>query len=618
MTSSRASRRKALKPTETMFKQPGSVEPLRVEDMVIHSGYGKLYLKRLKYRGCPKLSNGNFGRSLPQFPQGVELIDAGRDDFIRECYQILKSGNTNSTLTYFRSLILYLVWVDDSGSAIPKDGYLAWTLIEAYLDWCAQQHKLGRIKFSNYQSRKLGVSWFLRQSNRPQEAKKLPSIRRFEAGAEQNATLDLESELKPTAKALFKSYSALLDHFKQGTVPSKHPLYDESLIEQEASKKGIAGRKLGGRKVAFIHAIGSRHRYNPIVDVAMMLTYMFTGMNANPLSDLMHSDVSFRKVQGGKYILNSVKGRANYQEQDNAIGFSKHAKRFIESWLEVSKEIASGDDSYLFPYFTVDGRVISYSQTGKTPHTGINKLLGHLGLTKVTPSRFRKARSNALFRVTESVYLVAISNNNSMEITARTYAHGTEKEHTSNLSAAMSAKFDIARGKEVATAVEEAKHHHGDILDDYEYQSLRKGQDRSHEARTPTGIRCKDNRQGAASIIKKSLKRVGIDTNEGEAACTDFLACFDCAQHALVTDVDDIWLMLSFKDTLQQLQQTPAINSMPERKYADLFNLVESVLNGFKAKNETNYKLALEKLKDAPHPLYSTIYSLNDLLETFS
>ena len=85
-----------------------------------------------------------------------------------------------------------------------------------------------------------------------------------------------------------------------------------------------------------------------------------------------------------------------------------------------------------------------------------------------------------------------------------------------------------------------------------------------------------------------------------------------------ITDVDDIWLMLSFKETLQQLQQTPAVNSMPERKYTDLFNTVVSVLKGFKDKNESNYSQALEKLKDAPHPLYSTVYSLNDLLEIFA
>lgn len=616
MTNSRTSKRKALQPSESMVRHSGSVEPLRIEDMVIVTSTNTLYFKRLKYIGCPKLSNGDFGKSIPKFKEGVELIDAKRDDFIRECYQLIKGGSISSAYAYFSGLVYYLVWVDDSDVVIPEDGHLAWELIDKYMNWCEQQYRLGLLTHSPFGTRRRAISWLLRQNNRRHDAKKLPSIKRGKTNTE---TLDLETELKPTVKALFSAYFSLLKHFRAGSIPSKHPLYDESLIEQEAKKQGATWKQLRGRKTAFAKTLRKTPPNKPIVELAMMLTYMFTGMNSTPLAEMRICDVSFREVQGGKYLFNSVKGRANYQEQDNIIGFSKHARRFIESWLDVSKQLANGDDNaYLFPYFTMDGRAISYSQTTRKPQQSINKMLKHLGLFTITPSKFRKTRSDILFRVTESVYLVAMSNNNSPEVTARKYIHGTDKEHENNLSAAMSAKYDVAKGKEIKDAVDEAKHKYGDILDNYEYQRLRQGQDRTHEARTPTGARCNDSRQGATSIIEKSLSRAGVATDKSESACTDFLSCFNCQQHTFVTDVEDIWLMLSFKDTLQQLQQTPAINSMPERKYTDLFNTVESILNGFKVKNENNYQQALEKLMDAPHPLYSTVYSLNDLLETFS
>jgi len=620
VTSSSLSKRKALQPAESMFRQPGSVEPLRVEDMVIkRQGVSSMYFKRLKYKGCPKLTSGSFGTITPQFKLGVELIDAGRDEFIRECYRCLKDINAASAFVYFHGLIKYLVWVDDSDLTIHDDDYLAWELIDAYMNWGEQQNKLGLITLNNYSARKEAISWFLRQFNRAQDAKKLPSIKGLIDARRQNKSLDLESELKPTVKALFRAYGVLLAHFKQGSPLDRHPLFDENLIELQARKKKLSVHRVRGIKTGFQKAIVKGHPNKPLIEMAMMLTYMFTGMNTNSLALMRLSDVSFQEVQGGKYIFNSVKGRAKYQEQDNTVGFSKHARRFIESWLEVSKTIANGDaNAYLFPYFTSDGRTVPYSQAGRYAHQSMNKLLGHLGLVTITPSKFRKTRADALYRVTESVYLVAISNNNSMEVTARKYIHGTEKEHENNLSAAMSAKYDAAKGKQIKEAVEEAKHKHGDILDDYEYQRLRKGKDRSHEARTPTGARCNDSRKGAASIIKKSLSRAGVETDKNETVCTDFLSCFECQQHAVVTDVDDIWLMLSFKDTLQQLQQTPAINSMPERKYIDLFNTVDNVLNGLRIKNENNFTQALEKLKDAPHPLYSTVYSLNDLLETFN
>lgn len=616
MTDNRTNKRKALQPSESMVRQSGSVEPLRIEDMVVNTSTNVLYFKRLKYIGCPKLSKGDFGKSMPQFKEGVELIDARRDDFIRECYQLIEGANKGSAFSHFHGLVQYLVWVDDSNVALPDEGYLTGELIDKYMDWCEQQYRLRSLTYSNFASRKGTISWLLRQNNRRDEAVKLPSIKKIETDTK---THDLDTELKPTIKALFSAYSSLLNHFRAGSIPSKHPLYDEILIEQAAKKQGVTGRKVSARKIAFANTISGANPHKHIVEVAMMLTFMLTGMNTKPLSDMRISDVSFREVQGGKYLFNSVKGRANFQVQDNTIGFSKHARRFIESWLEVSKQLANGDDNaYLFPCLFTDGRAISYSQTVRQPQSSINKLLNHLGLTTITPTKFRKTRADTLFRVTESVYLVAMSNNNSMDVTARTYIHGTDKEHENNLSAAMSAKYDVAKGKEIKDAVDEAKHKYGDILDNYEYQRLRQEQDRTHEARTPTGARCNDSRKGAGSIIEKSLSRAGVATDKSESACTDFLSCFDCQQHTFVTDVEDIWLMLSFKDTLQQLQQTPAINSMPERKYTDLFNTIESILNGFKIKNENNYRQALEKLMDAPHPLYSTVYSLNDLLETFS
>lgn len=591
-----------------------TVEPLRIEDMVIKSDVGNaLYFKRMKYKGCPEISSVTL-----DFKKGVELIDAGRDGFIREYYQIMLASQNGARRTHFYNLIDYLKWIDDTEQDIPKDGCMAWSLIEAYMKLCQRRNALGKLTKRKFTCSKHAISWLLRKTNRSEEASHLPLIKGLKTEIEHHKAYDLEGELKPLAKALFRSYRVLLKHFNDGTMPDRHPLYDKELVEAESVRLGLKGSKLGAYKSAFKKVLNNTHPNKHIVDVAMLLTYMFTGMNTKPLANMRLSDVKFREVQGGKYVFESVKGRAAYQEQDNVLGFSEHAKRFIASWFKVSKELAQGDESaYLFPFFTSDGRAISYSQSCKEPQNSINKLLVRIGLARVTPSRLRKTKSDTLFRVTESVYLVAMSNNNSVEVTARAYIHGTEKEHQKSLSAAMDAKFAVAKGKGIVEAVEKAKFNHADILDDYEYQRLRKGEDRTHEARTLTGARCNDNRKGAASIINKSLKKAGVTTDKNEEVCTDFLQCFSCDEHAFVTDVDDIWLMLSFKETLQQLLQTPSINSMPERKYADLLQTINSVLDGFKEKNKVNYNQALEVSKEKPHPLYSNVYSLNDLLEIF-
>jgi len=614
MAQNKSTKRKALKaPKESILRQ-AEIQPLRVEDMVIACPGSLCHFKRLRYKGCPTLSV--FGS---EFSDEIELINMNRDGFIRGCYQILVVSSLGTLRSRFGGLIEYLRWLDAEGRVVDDEGYFSSVLIDGFMTWCFKQVDLGLMKLSGVSYRKSAISWFLREYGKNLEASNLPIVEGRSDETKAHQGLDLETELKPITRELFRAFRVMAKHFNDGTMPDRHPLYNENLIRKVAIERSMSKRALGDLKASFKNCLAQVHPNNHIVRLAMMITYLFTGMNTSPLARLRIADISFREVQGGKYILDSVKGRAVYQEQDNALGFSKHAKSFMESWVDIAMRMANNDkQAYMFPYFTSDNRIISYEETGQAPQFSINKMLQRLGLPKITASILRKTKSDTIYRVTDSVYLVAMSNNNSISVTARTYIHGTEKEHENNLSAAMSAKHAIAKGGDISGAVDAAKHQFADILDDYEYQNLRKGKDRSHESKTPSGVRCNDNRKGAAQVIDKVLKRAGIDTEDNEVVCTDFLGCFDCQDHALVSDVDDIWLMLSFMETLQQLQQTPAINSMPEGKYTKLFNTVTAVLEGHRDKNLVNFKSASNKLKEAPHPLYANVYSLNDLLEVFA
>lgn len=620
-------KRKALHPAKELIARHVQVQPLRIEDMVIAiPGRSKCYFKRLKYKGCPALAN-----TKSEFPSNTVLIDMKRDTFIRECYQLMCANVTVSTHARFYCLVNYLRWVDDAEQEISNGDYFSWSLIDAYMGWCFQQRQLGLMELEVIRVNKNTISWFLRQQGRTREVKLLPTVKGVSGKAKTASSLDLDTELKIIAKALFKAYKSLLSHFNEGTRPERHPLYDEGRVEAEAVKRGLKGRYLTSHRTAFKKVLARTHENNHLVSIAAMITFMFTGMNYSALCKMAIKDVSFKKISGDKFrllkadseneiaILESVKGRAKHQEQDNVIGIKKYAKEFIESWVEVSKRMAEGNEQApLFPYYNQKAKASFYFDSQNAPQQLVNKLLTRLGLPKINSSIFRKTKADTLYRVTESIYLVAITNNNSIEVTSRNYVHGTQKEHENNLNAALSAQFNIAKGQSPVEAVQHAKHQFADVLDDYEYQNLRAGQDRRHEARTPSGVRCNDNRKGASKAVEKALKRAGVEVEVDEMVCTDFLSCFECQEHALVTDVDDIWLMLSFKDTLQQLQQTPSINSMPESKYTKLFNIITAILNDFQQKNPTNYAQACERIKTAPHPLYDNVYSLNDLLEVFA
>ncbi|MEZ8927871.1 hypothetical protein AB6D87_24570 [Vibrio lentus] len=615
-TYSKKNNRKALSPDPSLFETQAQVQQLHIESMVLSYG-GSCHFMRLRYKGCPTLQSRE-GRS-PRFRKDVVLVDMQRDAFIRELYLLLSQIKNSTCRHYFKALISYIRWLDDSNLTAVEGDYVHKSLTDRYMTWCAEQHQLGLMKKGAWSVRRGGVSWLLKAKGRKREANQLIGVKDRRESITPHKSLDLASELKPVARALFRAYKALRIHFEDNTTPEKHPLLDEELLTIEAEKRGLTGRKLGGHKVAFNRAMSRTHQNNHIVRIAMMICYMFTGINTTPLANLKISNVTFQELQGGRYIIDSVKGRANWQEQDNALGFSKRAKEFIESWLKIALKMANNDQNApLFPYFTKSGQISTYTAVNKSPQENVNTMLARLGLPKITPSSLRKTKLDTLFQVTESVYVVSMAANNTPQTIGRSYIHGHTSKHQNNLAASMNAKFDIAKGKEITEATAEAKFKYADVLNDYEYQRLRKGQDRSHESRTPTGIRCNDNRKGSAQIIDKLLMREGVEQDSGEVACTDFLACWDCSEHAFVAEVTDIWLMLSFKETLQQLQQTPSINSMPEKKYTQLFIDVEGILERFKEKSLANYNQAQERLKDAPHPLYSTIYSLNDLMEVFS
>ena len=612
----RHSRRKPVRITSDIVTSVTNVEPLTIEQMTLKAvNTTTVHFKRLKYKGCPKLTKKG------QLDPKTRHIDMERDDFVRQMYYLFKSGFNSTSASHFATLCQYIAWVDLKGSRASKEDYFQPLLVKAYMEQWDIWVKQGMYKKGTWSLARAMLSALLKAQGRHSEAKNLPSIKGIKKDTVSYEGIHVESELKPAAQALFRGFYGLAKHVKQGTVPKIHPLWDKELFQRHAlTCKWNAEQKRSKEKAFRVAASINGTWRNQLVRVAAMLCFMFTGMNTSPLLRMRHSDVKFKQIQGGKYLFEAEKGRAQHLELDNALGFSKRAKEFIEDWLSLSALISEDDETeWLFPYFTRDGKVSNFVNVRKYPQTGLNKLLGYLGLTPLSASVLRQTKSDTLMKVTEDIYLVSMSMNNGVNTVKRHYSGGLTKDHERNLAASMDAKFNIAKqGKLVKEAVDEAKYAYHDVLSEYDYQRLRKNTKEQHEALTPVGVRCQDNTLGAAELIDKALKRSGIDTPEEEKRCTDFLECFECEHHKLVAAVDDIWLMLSFQDTLNEMQQYPTVNSSPKVRYKKLCMTIEAILSRFKEVDIDNYTQAQEKHKEACHPLYSSLYSLNDLLEVFS
>lgn len=608
-------RRKPAKVIRDMVAPKATVIPLSIDDMVVKVYGGACHFKRLKYKGCPTIWS-----RTGEFRSDSVLVDMNRDGFIRELFGVI--GTNLLKRSFFYCVIDYVKWLDSEEKSIPRGDYWDEDLVDGYMQYVLARVQQNLCSKSSLSAIRATMSWVLKKLERKQQANNLPSIKGVREAVRSYQGLHPETELKPIARLLFGAYKESLKHFERGTELKRHPLWDEELAEKEATRRDLKGTALYQHRAApfkvLFHGGYKKKPYKTITELAMMITFMFTGMNLAPLSRMKICDVRFKTVQGGKFLFDAQKDRAKYLQLDNAIGFSKYAREFIEGWMSVSLIMAGGDHSApLFPFYKQDGNVISYHEAAQSPQKTVNLLLPRLGLPVISSSVLRQTKASILMQVTESLYLVSLSLNNSVEVVRARYAHGHEADHRKNLSASMGAQMDIILGKPVNEAVEENKFKVADILDEYDYQRLRADQNRVHESRTPLGVRCSDNTKGAAGLIRRAIDKAGVEISTEEALCTDFLGCFECEQHALVADVEGIWLMLSFKDTMAQMQQIPAVNSMPKNQYSKLWNTLVHILSLYQDKAPGCFRIALDKHKSAPHPLFATVQSLTDLLEIF-
>lgn len=611
-------RRKSLSVDDMFENSLASVEPLLIKDMVLRvDGVGSAYFEQLGYFGCP-----NYSKQSEKI-RSVEYSPAGRDDFVRDMYRLMKPTFNRTVYNYFCCLKRYIRWLDELKLKHIEGDYFHEDLTHKYMaHW--------KIKVDNGASRgswsqaKLSLTWILKAQGRKSDAESLPSVKNRKKGRRSHEGVELIEEYRPLLKAFLRAYKGFVKCFKEGEPPTIHPLWDKGLIDEQAKLNNWSKVKKGHINASFKKTVkptlnGKYAWLNHFSRLAAMITFCFTGQNTTPILKLKHSDVSFSNKMDGKAYFDMEKARAKYLSFDTSMGFKPHVVEFLNSWLKVSKKMQQHTNTdWVFPWFKQDGSTLDFVNGGElSPQKTINKLTRHLGLIHVTASILRQTKIDALMKVTDDVYLVSMSANNSVNTIKASYGSGHIQDHRRNIGASNNALYGLVKGgKELYEAINEAKFTFKDPMTDYDYRRLRAKEVNKNESLTPIGSRCNDITKGAAERIKKQLKSQGIEDTE-DATCTDFLNCFECPEHFLVADIEDIWLMLSFQDTLKDMTQYPAINSLPTGKFEDLYKSIEAVLIRYKEVSPDNYQTAIEKHNEGSHPLYRNAYSLNDLLEIF-
>ncbi|MFL9799685.1 hypothetical protein AB6C80_010890 [Vibrio cyclitrophicus] len=611
---SRKSRSKSLQLDDDFYGQPtATVEPLHLSELKLKCDGVTSHIDQLVYKDAPNYSQ--CGEKI----KGVDYIPVvSRERFVRDVYQLIKTDFNRTKRSHFNELRVYIRWLDSTHRE-PLDGdYFHPDLYNAFMDYYQEKCNRGETKLASWHSAKKMLSFFLRIQNRTLEAKALKSIKGIKKETESHKGIDVAGEFRPLVRCFIAAFSQFRKDFLSGIKPEIHPLWNEQLFKQVAEKEGWSVRKRATQKSSFKRAVRDQNSTrNHFSQLSAILAFCFTGQNTTPILNLRFSDVRFTQESCGKIYFDMTKARAKHLGFDTSLGFHKKTQEFFHYWVEISKALQkhSGTD-WVFPYFMASGDIKSFVEADKAPQRSINKFTKKLGLAHITPSILRQTKIDTLMKVTEDIYLVSTSANNDIKTIQASYAHGNESDHKRSLAASNEALYDVVKnGTNPHEAASQAKYSYADVLSDYDYKRLRK-EERENDVQTPLGVRCKNATKGAANTVKKNLEKMGIKQPE-EKKCTDFLGCFECEFHRLVSEVEDIWLMMSFNDTLQQMKDYPAINSLPTDRFHKLCNTIQSILTRFKAVSSDNYIQAQEMHNEAPHPLYSDGYSLMDLLEAF-
>lgn len=581
-----------------------NVTKISISAMIIKTDQGSCYFERLRYFGCPNTINNGDGLVKRVFRESESLIEMQRDDEIRVLYDVFIKWPTNSTThSRFYSLCYYIRALDAAGRTF--------NLLEDNVLWYGEELERlinldkiqGGISSGYAQNLKISLSDILKAQGQYHLARRLPSIPTPDQIP--HPTLDDDS-FTMIGKFLYKGFKGYISVLQEGVPPTICPLFDqERLIEINNSDEEIRYKRQAAERRAMLRNGDWR---NTLTRIAILLTFMFTGINTTPLFLLRRCDITFKKHTGDHYVLTSIKERAGGQKQINEIGFTRFSKMFIESWLVATEHWATDLDALVFPRFKKNGKISTWVKA-ESPQQSINKILLSHGFKKVTSSIFRKTRSQMLMRVLNDLYAVAEANNDSVETTIKDYLYGVQEQHDIANTGAAIALFKLSQGVDKNQVIAEFKVTCRDPL-----TALEALKDRQQMPNiTRTGLCCWQ--PLAEKVAKDKVKYRNI--NPKLDTCIDFLDCFDCPSHSLIAEVDNIWMMMSFQDTLLQTIARPAYNSSPSEKFLIIAAKTEVILNKLREKAPKAYIEAEELNCMSPHPLYNDDYSIDDITEVY-
>jgi hypothetical protein len=547
------------------------------------NAYRLIYVCRLLYEGVPRFSAiGKAKRHDERFPLVVSVYEwlASRIP--------IRSGS--SIFTDFNLVVFFFRFCDTS----LRKAELTPAAVSSYAQYISNQVSGNFESCNNLRGMSDRFSAFLSWAGYDELSDLMPKVVRHNLMMKKTQAYSDEEQIG-VSRDLFRVFNVLASRLKSG-VPTTCP-FDQPEKSWDSSK------------------FNSTLWFNKLTVTALFLTANFTGDNNTPLRKLRRKDVTEREFHFDKtinlYRLVSRKDRQGGQENLWDIGFTRRGRDFFSVYLRCLEYLNLPEEAYLFPRFNngqYDGFVIPADITSyvswfmaRSPHQ-----------VKPIISRFRQSKSDGLMADTNSITLVAEGLNNLKSTAARHYMNGNPHNNRNRLGSAAEALELTIRGASIDEAREMVEAKYGKPLRVTEI--LAKGEPEPES--TKMGTRCRQPFGEKAQLLKRELVANGLLDQNESVACFKFLDCFGCEFQALIAEVDDIWCMLSFRESLIEALQRPAINHhLPTTRINDVMCKIQMMLKEVERDYPDVYKEATDKLNLHAHPLWDDENAVGDLYD---
>lgn len=572
------------------FTNTDIVINISLQDKSITDGHGTANFERLLYKNCPVLPMAGKRTVIPI--DQPEIIYADRQLLVvRICNAIHGLDVTDRTkVNVFNETVRFFKMTD----AENIKNIFCIDTISMYIKNLVSSHNQGS-KGKTLSGRQNSIKALLKSLDYELYKKCEGIFFSFPADT-QSVSPYTDDEVKALFFALQAIYNCYAAHIENGTKPKVFPLYDLKMLD---GKYKYINRTSTERTVSYRNS--DTVWISDLVRTAYFMTCFYTGANASSLLKLKLSDFSeniFKDLNRKTYKLRTKKGRQSGRVNEIDVGFTKEARVFFESWICISKKINNNKDGFLYPNPSVNNRAYM-TDSGMNI---LNKTFVDLGLPALSSQRFRKTKASLIMRATESVFFVSQGLNNSVETVAKHYADGNPVTTEFSLASALYIREQTALGKPLDKAITESAFLYHD--------PLKESEDSKKFKKLTNGLRCGGAFKDKAIKVKEVLVKNGLAEHNDAVACHKFLECFGCKHHAIVAEVDDIWLLLSFNDVILESVTRPAINSRPSNLLNKVNNTIQVIIERMKREHTAVYNEAYDKYLDGMHPLW---HDTNDL-----